>query len=56
MSKFNIGDTITPKPDFSGFKDVTIIRMDAKFYYVKVLRGIASIPKKAVEETYQRIK
>ncbi len=56
MSKFKIGDTIEPKAGFTGLGKVTVLRIDAKFYYVRVLRGIASIPIKAAEETYQKIK
>lgn len=49
---FNIGDTISAKLDFSGFEKATITSIDEKYYHLKIMNGIATIPISA-EKCYE---
>jgi uncharacterized protein YvpB len=43
MSKFKIGDYITPIEGYSGFRDAIITGMDKEYYYLKIPCGKATM-------------
>lgn len=53
-TKFKVGDTIVPEIPHRGVEEGTVIRIDDKNYYLKILCGSAIIPIKAQE--YYKLK
>jgi hypothetical protein len=49
MENFKIGDTIVPKEEYNGLCRATITGIDDKYYYLKIVNGIATLPISAID-------
>ena len=55
MTRFKVGDVITPIEGYSGFEEARILRIDDKNYYLKIVNGTATMSIKA-ESCYKLLK
>ena len=51
--KFKVGDTITHLQYVPGFDNITIFRIDKKFYHCEITNGTVTIPIHTVETNYE---
>jgi hypothetical protein len=50
--KFQAGDYITHVGGYNGFEDAIVTMIDEKYYHLKIINGLATMPIKA-EENYE---
>ena len=55
MPKFKVGDTIGAIEQFHGIERGTVTKIDDRYYHLKILNGIATIPFSA-ESNYRKIR
>lgn len=55
MQKFKVGDTIGAIEQFHGIERGTVTKIDDRYYHLKILNGIATIPFSA-ESNYRKIR
>lgn len=52
-AKFNVGDDIVLKEYHGGFAGGRILKVDDRYYQIKIIRGVAQIPIKSIDENYK---
>lgn len=52
-SKFNVGDDIVLKDYHRGFEGGKVLKVDDRYYYIRIIRGIARVPISSIDENYK---
>jgi len=49
---FKKGDKLKPKPDYQGFQDLVVEKLEDGFYHCSIMNGKAIISQKTLEQNY----